>query len=94
MFASNHGPRAAARAAIAVVAALFAVSAIADWINALAGPRAGVTFIVAAFVACWQICAWVSRHPAPARRKSRGRDPELTAPVMLADSHEPERIAA
>ena len=66
MKTSNHGWRAAVKAACAVVATLIAVSAIADGIGALAGPGAGVVFVLAAAVACWQICAWVSRHPAPA----------------------------
>lgn len=94
MKTSNHGPRAALKAACAVVATLIAVSAIADGIGTLAGPGAGVVFVLAAAVACWQVCAWVSRHPAPPRRKPRGRDPEMTAPVALADSNEPVRIAA
>jgi hypothetical protein len=93
--ASNHGRRAAIKAACAVVATLITVSAIADWIGALAGPGAGVVFVLAVPVACW----WIfgvreGRHPAISRRKSRGRDPEATAPLALADSNEPERIAA
>ena len=94
MSASKHGPCAAFKAAVIIVATLIAVSAIADGIGTLAGPGAGVVFVLAAAVACWQVCAWVSRHPAPPRRKPRGRDPEMTAPVALADSNEPVRIAA
>ena len=95
MNASNHGPRAALKAACAVVATLITVSAIADGIGALAGPGAGVVFVLAVVVACW----WVfgvreGRHPAVPRRKSRGRDPETTIPVALTESNEPERIAA
>ena len=95
MSASNHGWRAAIKAASAVVATLFTVSAIADGIGALAGPAAGVAFVLAAAVACWQICAWASRHhPAPPRRVAPGRDPEATAPLALTESNEPTRIAA
>lgn len=92
MKASNHGPRAAIKAAVIVVATLIAVSAIADGISALAGPQAGVAFVLTVLVACWVIFRdRPARHPAPARRKSRGRDPEIAA---LADSNEPVRIAA
>ena len=92
MKTSNHGWRAAVKAACAVVATLIAVSAIADGIGALAGPGAGVAFVLAVLVACWLIFRdRPVRHPAPARRKSRGRDPEIAA---LADSNEPMRIAA
>ena len=95
MNASNHGWRAAIKAACAVVATLITVSAIADWIGALAGPGAGVVFVLVVVVACW----WIfgvreGRHPAPARRVAPGRNPEATAPLALADSNEPERIAA
>ena len=92
MNASNHGPRAAVKAACAVVATLIAVSAIADGISALAGTGAGVAFVLAVPVACWWIFGGPGeRHPAIGRRKSRGRDPEIAA---LADSNEPVRIAA
>ena len=94
MKTSNHGWCAAVKAACAVVATLIAVSAIADGIGALAGPGAGVVFVLAAAVACWQVCAWVSRHPAPPRRVAPGRDPRATAPLALTESNEPARIAA
>ena len=92
---NNHGPRAAIKAACAVVATLIAVSAIADGIGALAGPGAGVAFVLAVVVACW----WIfrdrpARHPALPRRKSRGRDPEIAAPVALTEGNEPVRLAA
>lgn len=95
MSASKHGPRAAVKAAVAVVATLIAVSAVADGIGALAGPAAGVVFVLAAPVACWVIFGVrAARHPAPARRVAPGRDPQATAPVTLADSHEPAQLAA
>lgn len=95
MNASNHGWRAAVKAAVIVVATLIAVSAIADGIGALAGPAAGVVFVLAVPVACW----WIfrdrpARHPAPARRVAPGRDPQATAPLALTESNRPERIAA
>ena len=95
MSASNHGPRAAIKAACAVVAVLIATSAIADGISALAGPRAGVEFVLAVPVACWLIFRdRPAQHPAIGRRKSRGRDPEMTAPLTLTESNKPARIAA
>lgn len=95
MSASNHGPRAALKAAGIVVAVLFAVSAIADGIGALAGPGAGVVFVLAVLVACWVIFGvWAPRHPAPARRVAPGRDPQATAPLALTESNEPAQLAA
>ena len=95
MSASNHGWRAAIKAACAVVATLITVSAIADGIGALAGPGAGVVFVLAVPVACWVIFRdHPVRHPAPARRVAPGRDPRATAPLALTESNEPVRIAA
>lgn len=95
MNASNHGPRAAVKAAGAVVATLIAVSAAADGIGAAAGPGAGVVFVVAVLVACWVIFGvWAPRHPAPARRVAPGRDPQATAPLTLTESNEPAQLAA
>ena len=92
MKTSNHGWRAAVKAAVIPVAVLATVIGITDWVGALADPQAGVAFIVVVAMACWAIFRdRPARHPAPARRKSRGRDPEIAA---LADSNEPVRIAA
>jgi hypothetical protein len=92
---SNHGPRAAVKAVVAVVAVLFTVSAIADGISALAGPGAGVAFVLAVPVACWWIFGVrAARHPAPARRVAPGRDPQATAPLTLTESSEPAQLAA
>jgi hypothetical protein len=93
--ASTHGPRAAVKTAVIVVTVLFAVSAAADGISALASPGAGVVFVVAVLVACWVIFGvWAPRHPAPARRVAPGRDPQATAPLALTESNEPAQLAA
>ena len=95
MPASNHGWRTAAKLILVPVAVLAAVSAIADGINALAGPQAGVAFVLAVPVACWLIFQdRPVRHPAPDRRVAPGRDPQATAPLALAESNEPARLAA
>lgn len=92
---SNHGWRTAAKVILVPVAVLAAVSLIADWINALAGPRAGVAFVLAVPVACWLIFRdRPDRHPAPDRRVAPGRDPEATTPLALTESKEPTRLAA
>ncbi len=94
MNASNHGWRAAAKAAAIPVAVLAAVSLAVDGASILAGGRAGVAVIAVAFAACWLIGRRQARHPAPARRVAPGRDPQATAPLVLTESHEPARIAA
>ncbi len=94
MNASNHGWRAAAKAAAVPVAILVIVSLAADGASMLAGGKAGVAVIAVAFAACWLIGRRQARHPAPARRVAPGRDPQATAQVMLTESHEPARIAA
>ncbi len=94
MNASNHGWRAAAKAAAIPVAVLAAVSLAVDGASILAGGRAGVAVIAVAFAACWLIGRRQARHPAPARRVAPGRDPQATAPLALTESNEPARIAA
>ena len=95
MSASNHGWRTAAKVILVPVAVLAAVSAIADGINALAGPGAGVVFILAVVVACWAVFRdRPARHPAPDRRVAPGRDPQATAPLALAEGNDPVRLAA
>ncbi len=94
MNASNHGWRAAAKAAAIPVAVLAAVSLAVDGASILAGGRAGVAVIAVAFAACWLIGRRQARHPAPARRVAPGRDPQATAPLALTESNDPVRIAA
>ena len=95
MKASSHGWRTAAKVILVPVAVLAAVSAIADGINALAGPQAGVAFVLAVVAACWLIFRdRPVRHPAPDRRVAPGRDPETTTPLALAEGNDPVRLAA
>ena len=51
------------------------------------GPRgltAGFAVFAVVFLSCWFIHSIPPRlHPAPPRRRSRGRDPELTAPPAV-----------
>src|SRR5450755_3882054 len=59
------------------------------------GVLAGVAVVGMAFVACWLVRQFRElRHPAPARRSSRGRDPGLPAPLALAENQEPAQLAA
>ena len=95
MKASNHGWRTAAKVILVPVAVLIAVSAAADGINALAGPQAGVAFVLAVPMACWLIFRdRPVRHPAPDRRVAPGRDPQATTPLALAEGNDPVRLAA
>jgi hypothetical protein len=92
---SNHGWRTAAKVILVPVAVLIAVSAIADGISKLAGPRVAVVFVLAVPVACWLIFRdRPDRHPAPARRRAPGRDPQDATPLTLTESDEPARLAA
>jgi hypothetical protein len=93
--ASNHGWRTAAKVVLIPVAALAAVSAAADGINALAGPRVAVAFVLAVVAACWLIFRdRPVRHPAPDRRVAPGRDPQAATPLALSEGQEPARLAA
>ena len=95
MNASNHGRCTAVKAAagIAAVLALLGVAHLADEAR---GALAGYAMIAMAFVACWIAHQLQElRHPAPARRRSRGRDRDLVAePATLTESREPARLAA
>jgi threonine/homoserine/homoserine lactone efflux protein len=95
MTASNHGRRTAVKAA-AGIAVFLAVAGSADLAARARGVLAGVAVIAMAFLACWIAVQFRQlRHPAPARRRSRGRDRELvTAPAALAESQQPAQIAA
>jgi multisubunit Na+/H+ antiporter MnhB subunit len=91
---SNHGRRTAAKAAAGI--AVLAVLGAAHLADAARGALAGYGVIAMAFVACWIAHQLQElRHPAPVRRRSRGRDRELVAePASLAESHEPAPLAA
>lgn len=94
MNASNHLRRIACAAG--GVTAVIAVCLAASFASERAGGGTGVAVIAAVFVSCALIFGTGSlRHPAPARRKSRGRDPEMTGgPVALTETSEPVRLAA
>ena len=95
MNASNHGRKAAIKAACISVAILAAVVLTVDGVGYLAGARAGVAVIAAAFAACWLIFRdRPVRHPAPDRRVAPGRDPQTDMPLALSESKEPARLAA
>jgi hypothetical protein len=95
MTASNHGRRTAVKAT-AGIAVFLAVAEAANLAAHARGVLAGVAVVAMAFLACWIVTQLRQlRHPAPARRRPRGRDPEpVTAPAALAESQEPARIAA
>ena len=90
----HHGIRLGVkiRRAAGGVAAFVAVCEAAHVIYVLAGGGergtvAGVALVGAVFTACWLAFSVVPqlRHPAPAARPARGRDPEMiTEPVALA----------
>lgn len=96
MNASNHGRAVRVAYAIGGAAAVLAVSLAAREVSALAGGGAGAALVAAVFVSCWLVFGVLpARHPAPARRRSRGRDPEMTGgPVAMTESQEPAQLAA
>jgi|SRR5450755_652903 hypothetical protein len=94
----HHGIRPAVKAlrATGTAAAFIGLCEAAHVAAEARGVPAGAAVIVMAFLACWIVHQLRElRHPAPARRRSRGRDRELAAgPAALAESQEPARLAA
>ena len=95
MSTSHHGVRLGvkARRAAGGVVAFVGVCEAAHVVNVLLGGERGViaavALVCAVFTACWLAFSVVPqlRHPAPARHRARGRDPEpITEPVALAAS--------
>lgn len=95
MNASNHARRTAVKTA-AGIAAVLALLGAAELAVRARGDLAGYAVIGMAFLACWTVHQLRQfLHQAPARRRSRGRDPEpVASPAVLAKSQEPTRIAA
>ena len=78
------------------VTAVIVLSLAARFASERAGGGAGAAGIAVVFASCGLIFGAGSLlHPAPARRKSRGRDPETDgSPVTLTETSEPARLAA
>jgi hypothetical protein len=79
-----------------VLALAIAAHMVSSHVSGARGVEAGFTLLAAVFAACWLLssASILRRHPAPARRRSRGRDPETATPVALAEGQEPAQLAA
>jgi len=89
--AFNHPATRKTLAALGGTAAVVAVCLIAGAVSRLAGGGTGVAVIVATFAGCWIVFSpRPRRHPATPRRRSRGRDPQIT----VTESQEPAQLAA
>jgi hypothetical protein len=88
MSTSHHGIRPAvkARRAAGGVVAFVALCEAAHVAAEARGVPAGVAVVIMAFLACWIVHQFRElRHPAPARRPARGRDPVTAGPAALAE---------
>lgn len=88
MSTSHHGIRPAVKLlrATGTATAFIGLCEAAHVAAEARGVLAGVAVVGMAFLACWIVHQFRElRHPAPARRPARGRDPVTAGPAALAE---------